>query len=60
MDYPKLIVSNWKEKSISIQRVCKQCVNFSGSKLRTYFFLAASLAMQINKAIMFGLISWYI
>ena len=33
MDYPKLIVSKWKEESIRIQRV-KQSVNFSGSKPR--------------------------
>ena len=31
MDYSKLIVSNWKKESISIQ-MGKQCVNFSGSK----------------------------
>ena len=37
LDYPKLIVSNWKEESISVQRV-KQCVNFSVSKTRTPLF----------------------
>ena len=57
MDYHKLIVSNWKEASISIQMV-KQCVNFSDSKPRTPLFLAASLAMQINLAIMFGRFSY--
>ena len=59
MDYPKLIVSNWKEESISIQRV-KHCVNFSGSKPRTPLTVrAASLAIQKSMANMFGLISWY-
>ena len=46
IDYPKLIVSSWKEESIIIQKV-KQCVNFSGSKPRTHLmFLAAFLAVQ--------------
>ena len=55
MDCPKLIVSNWKEESISIQ-MCEFL------RLKTQdisIFLPASLALQKYMAIMFGLISWY-
>ena len=55
MDYPKLIVSNWKEESISIL-ICE----FHRLKTQKHlYFLTASLAMQKYMAIMFGLISWY-
>ena len=48
MDYPKLIVSNWKEESISVQRV-KHCVNFSGSKPRTPLIVFSCILSNSEK-----------
>ena len=48
MDYPKLIVSNWKEESIRIQRV-KHCVNFSGSKPRTPLIVFSCILSNSEK-----------
>ena len=38
MDYPKFIVSNQKEKSISIQRVKNQSYTYFGIKMHLFLY----------------------